>query len=118
MNDKKVKGNNMTKLEIFITILMAIIATFIDRVLPLFLFSKNKSTPDTIKYLGRVLPAALFSFLVVYCFKDINFTKSPYGIPEIIAFVYIIIIHLIFRKLLLSIFTGTLMYMWVLAISC
>ena len=108
----------MTKIQMFITILVAIIATFIDRVVPLFLFSKNKKTPEIIKYLGRVLPAALFSFLVVYCFKDTTFTKSPYGLPEIIAFIYIVVVHLIFRKLLLSIFTGTLLYMGILAVSC
>ena len=101
----------MSKLEIFITVLIAAVATYIDRLVPIVIFSKNKKTPEILKYLGRVLPPALFAFLIVYCFKDISFVSSPYGLPEIIAFVYIIIIHIIFRKLLLSIFSGTLLYM-------
>ena len=48
-------------------ILTAAIVTLLIRALPFIVFSKH--TPDSILYLGKVLPYAIIPMLVVYCLK-------------------------------------------------
>ena len=62
-------------------------------------------------YLGRVLPSAIIGMLVVYCLKDITPTVYPFGIPELIAVVCVAGIQAWKRNSLISILTGTLVYM-------
>lgn len=81
------------------------------RFLPFFLFGGKRKTPDIIGYLGKVLPYAIMAMLVIYCFKLVSFTAAPYGIPEMIAGVSVIILHLWKKNTLLSIVVGTIVYM-------
>ena len=60
------------------------IVTWILRAFPFLLFG-NRPLPKTILYLGKVLPPAIMTVLVIYCLRDISFTRSPYGVPEIVA---------------------------------
>lgn len=80
------------------------------RFLPFWLFGKNK-TPPLVSYLGQVLPYAIMGMLVVYCLKDISFTGSPFGIPEIIGCTVVTLLHVWKRNTLLSIGAGTVCYM-------
>lgn len=59
----------MTLTEQVITVGMIVLATMLTRFLPFVLFPSGKPTPKYIQYLGRVLPAAVFGLLVVYCLK-------------------------------------------------
>lgn len=86
--------------------------TFFIRALPFLLFPGNKRTPAYITYLGRVLPFAIIGMLVVYCFKDTAILSFPFGMPELITTIAIVLVHVWKRNTLLSIGGGTLLYMF------
>ncbi|PTI69420.1 branched-chain amino acid transporter permease [Mammaliicoccus vitulinus] len=94
-----------------ITIIIIVIATMITRFLP-FLVFKNKEMPDYILYLGDALPPALFGMLVIYSLKDINFLSSNHAIPEMIAIIVIVIIHIWKRNMIVSMVLGTATYIF------
>ena len=101
----------MTLTQQIITISMVILATVITRFLPFIIFPAGKETPKFIKYLGKVLPAAVFGLLVIYCLKNVSIMGGSHGIPELIAILCVVGIHLWKRQMLLSIATGTVIYM-------
>ena len=101
----------MTLTQQIITISMVILATVLTRFLPFIVFPAGKETPKFIKYLGKVLPAAVFGLLVIYCLKNVSIIGGSHGIPELIAILCIVGIHLWKRQMLLSIATGTVVYM-------
>ena len=92
-------------------VLIAVMAivTMILRFLPFILFNKN--TPAYISYLGKVLPAALIGMLVIYCLKDVSMLESPHGIPELIAALSVVVLQAWKRNSLISILSGTVIYM-------
>ncbi len=92
-------------------ILIAVMAivTMLLRFLPFIIFTKN--TPEYISYLGKVLPAALIGMLVIYCLKDVSITAAPHGLPELIAALSVVGLHVWKRNSLLSILAGTVIYM-------
>lgn len=85
------------------------ITTILLRFLPFLVFKKEP--PPYISYLGKVLPPAIIGMLVIYCLKDVTPTASPYGIPELIAAACVVILQVWKRNSLISILTGTLIYM-------
>lgn len=101
----------MTVTEQIITVAMVILATLITRFLPFLIFPAGKETPKFIKYLGKVLPAAVFGLLVVYCLKNVNISEGSHGLPELIAVAAVVGLHLWKRQMLLSIAGGTVIYM-------
>ena len=92
-------------------ILIAVMAivTMLLRFLPFIVFNKN--TPAYISYLGKVLPAALIGMLVVYCLKDVSVIDPPHGIPELIAALSVVVLQAWKRNSLISILSGTVIYM-------
>ena len=92
-------------------VLIAVMAvvTMILRFLPFIVFNKN--TPAYISYLGKVLPAALIGMLVIYCLKDVSMLESPHGIPELIAALSVVVLQAWKRNSLISILSGTVIYM-------
>jgi len=94
-----------------ITIIMVIIGTMTTRFLPFLLFPAGKPTPKYMQYLGKVLPAAVFGLLVVYCLKDVNVFSGSHGLPELISVIAVIALHCRKRQMLLSIAGGTICYM-------
>lgn len=101
----------MTLTEQMITIGVVVLGTMLTRFLPFLVFPAGKPTPDYIKYLGRVLPAAVFGMLVVYCLKNVSFLTGSHGLPELIAIAIVIALHGWKRQMLLSIAGGTVCYM-------
>lgn len=102
----------MTMTERIITIGLCVIGTMTTRFLPFLLFRPNKKTPRYIQYLGKALPSAIFGMLVVYCLKNVDVFAGSHGLPELIAIVLVVILHLWKRNMLLSIAGGTLCYMF------
>lgn len=100
----------MTLTQSIIIILVVMLGTMLTRFLPFMVFPSHKTPPDYIKYLGTVLPSAAIGLLVVYCLKDAIWT-SLHGLPEVIAIVFIFILHKWKRNTLLSIGAGTVFYM-------
>jgi branched-subunit amino acid transport protein AzlD len=92
-------------------ILVVGITTFATRVIPFLLFPKGKAIPKAVQYLGKVLTPSVIGMLVVYCLKQMSFVQSPYGIPEMIAILAVVLLHIWKRNNLLSIGVGTVLYM-------
>lgn len=101
----------MTFTEQIITVAMVVLGTQITRFLPFIVFPADKPTPKYIEYLGKVLPAAIFGFLVVYCLKGVDVLSGSHGIPELVAIAVVTALHLWRRQMLLSIAGGTVCYM-------
>ena len=70
----------MTTLQMGITMAMCTAATMLTRFLPFLIFSsKDQQPPEVVRYLGRVLPAAIFGMLIVYCLKGVTpFAGEPW----------------------------------------
>ena len=92
-------------------ILLVALTTLATRAIPFILFPEGKEIPKAVQYLGKVLPPAVIGMLVVYCFKSVEITSSPFGLPEIIAGLAVVLLHVWKRNNLLSIGTGTILYM-------
>lgn len=101
----------MTVTQEIITIGAIVLGTMITRFLPFIVFPANKPTPKYIQYLGKVLPFSVIGLLVVYCLKNVSVIKNPYGLPEIISIIGIVILHKWKKNMLLSIGGGTVLYM-------
>jgi len=101
----------LTPLQTFIMILAIAAGTIVTRFLPFVLFPENKKTPKFVIYLGKVLPTAMIGLLVVYCLKGVSVVTAPFGIPELIAIVCVVVLHLWKRNVLISISVGTVVYM-------
>ena len=71
----------------------------------------GEPTPKYVQYIGKVLPAAVFGLLVVYSLKDVSILTGSHGIPELIAIIVVVILHVWKRQMLLSIAGGTVCYM-------
>jgi branched-subunit amino acid transport protein AzlD len=71
----------------------------------------RENTPPYISYLGKVMPPAIIGMLVIYCLKDISLSMHPYGLPELIASACVIGLQIWKRSALVSILTGTVVYM-------
>lgn len=83
--------------------------TALIRFLPFLIF--HKGTPRPILYLGEVLPFAVMGMLVVYCLKNTSFISAPYGAPELLAILFVVIVHKWKHNTLLSVAGGTICYM-------
>lgn len=106
----------MTLQEQIITIAVVAFGTILTRALPFIVFPRGKSAPKYIQYLGRVLPMAVVGMLVVYCLKDVDFLSGTHGLPEGIAILAVMGLHLWKRQMLLSIAGGTVVYMLLIQI--
>lgn len=86
------------------------IVTIALRFIP-FVFLNNDKEYKTLNYLSKVLPCAIMGMLVVYCLRDISFDNTRNFVPALIACAVVSISYIIKRKTLLSIISGTLVYM-------
>ena len=59
----------------------------------------------------RDSPAAVFGMLLVYCLKGVDLTAGSRGLPELIAILAVVGLHLWKKRMLLSIAGGTILYM-------
>ena len=100
----------MSTWHAFAIVAVAALVTALLRFLP-FVVIRGKETPPYITYLGQVLPYAIMAMLVVYCLKDISITAAPYGIPEAVSTIVVVMLHVWRRNTLLSIVGGTAVYM-------
>ena len=101
----------MTFTEQLMTIGLCVLGTYLTRALPFLIFSEKRETPRYIRYLGDAFPSAIFAMLVVYCLKDVSIVDGNHGLPEFLSISLIVILHLRWRQMLISIAGGTLCYM-------
>ena len=92
-------------------VLVAVMAVFtaLLRFLPFLIF--RKKVPSYVVYLGKVLPPAIIGMLVIYCLRNMAFVSAPYGIPELAASAIVVLLQAWKRNSLLSILSGTVVYM-------
>ena len=101
----------MTLTQQIITIAIVVLGTMLTRFLPFLLFPAGKPTPKCVRYLGKVLPPAVFGMLVIYCLKNVSIFTGSHAIPEMLSIALIVALHLWKRQMLLSIAGGTVCYM-------
>lgn len=104
----------MSLLKQVVTIAIAAVANFITRWLPFVIFTSNKKEQKElspfIKGLGAFLPAAIMGMLVVYCYRNVNFLAGNHGLPDLLAGLITVVIHLWRRSMFLSLIVGTVSY--------
>lgn len=101
----------LTPVETLIMIGAIALGTMLTRFTPFLLFPEKKEPPKVIMYLGSVLPCAMMGLLVVYCLKNVSLLSKPYGVPEALAILMIVVLHNWKHNTLLSICGGTILYM-------
>lgn len=104
----------MSVTQQILIIVVVVAGTMITRFLPFLIFSRDKETPQYIKYLGYVLPPAVFGLLVVYALRNVSFTSFESFLPELLAVGLIVILHYWKKNMLISIAGGTLCYMFLI----
>ena len=97
--------------DIALAIAVMAIVTALIRFLPFWIFGSKRQTPPFVAWLGGVLPYAIMGMLVIYCLRGTSFAAAPHGIPELIACALVVLMHLWKRNTLLSIISGTVVYM-------
>ncbi|WP_027400117.1 branched-chain amino acid transporter permease [Anaerovorax odorimutans] len=96
--------------SIVIIILIAVL-TFGARLFPYLAFSRGGETPKVITYLGNVLPPAVMAMLIIYCLKNISLIKAPFGSPELVSILVVMVLYKITKNNLLAMVGGTILYM-------
>ena len=80
------------------------------RAAPFMLFG-SRPLPKTMRYLGKALPPAIMTVLVIYCLRNTAFDHFPFGIPELSACVLVTLLQILKKNMYLSIIAGTVCYM-------
>ncbi|WP_321312487.1 AzlD domain-containing protein [Halarcobacter sp.] len=100
----------MSNIEIFLAIGVMTAVNIFTRAFP-FIFFKKAELPASLEFIGKYFPAIILTILIFYTLKDIDFSLYPYGIKELGAIFFTIVLHLIMKNYLVSIFLGTIFYM-------
>lgn len=103
-----------TREAVAATLVCALII-FLTRAFPFILFSRAKP-PKIISFIERFIPPMVMAILAVYCFKDLDISRSPWGIPSLASLAAVVALHLWKRNSMLSIFGGTALYMLLLRV--
>lgn len=106
----------MGEQQIIMVIAVMTLVTIALRFLPFLVFDRGEQLPKWISYLGKVLPPAVMSMLLVYCLRNINLAAANHGLPELICIGVAMLLHNWKRNTLLSIGVSTLLYM--LLVQC
>lgn len=96
--------------QMLVTIAVIGLATFTTRALP-FLFFGSREPPAMLSVIEKNLPSMILLLLVIFCLKDVQWFTAPYGIPELFTIGVVAGLHFWKRNAMLSIFTGTVLYM-------
>ena len=114
----------LTTTQAIAAIAVMAVVTFLTRALPFLLFDRGDHPPKLVLYLGRVLPPAVIAMLIVYCLKSAllaigaNLTSLldpavlSQWLPALLAVAVVVILHIWKHNNLLSIFGGTILYMF------
>ncbi|MES9906123.1 MAG: AzlD domain-containing protein [Sedimenticola sp.] len=86
------------------------LATFVTRALP-FVVLKHRGDHPLLLFLGRYSPPVIMTILLLYSLKGIDLIHSPFAVNELAALFLTAALHLWRGNALLSIFSGTALYM-------
>jgi len=94
---------------LLVTLVMAAV-TLAMRAFP-FVFFRKRKPPAALLFVRDSIPPAVMTLLALSSFKDVHWTRAPYGLPELLAGLVVALLHLWKRNPFLSIFGGTAFYM-------
>ena len=86
-----------------------LVVTFGLRALPFLVIGPLRGSAF-VQFLGRYMPVGIMLILVVYTLKDVSLGDRWHGVPELVALVVTVGLHLWRRNALLSILGGTALY--------
>ena len=96
-------------------VVVSVAVTLALRALPFLLFGSGRKPPRIVEMLGRILAPGAIAMLVAYCFcghlDGGSIASHCYGYRELSAGAIVIALQLWRRNPLLSIITGTAVYM-------
>jgi len=101
----------MESSELYIAIVIMAIANLLTRALP-FLFFAKKEPPHYIIFIEQNFPPIIMVILIFYTLSSIDLVNQLYGLKEIVAIGITAYLHIKFNNYLVSIFLGTLFYMF------
>ncbi len=101
----------MSIIEMLVTVAVISLGTIFTRFAAFWIFPGGRKVPKYVQYLGKALPPAVFAMLVVYCLKNVQVLSGAHGLPELLAIIVVILLHLKWRQMLVSIVGGTICYM-------
>lgn len=101
-----------------IMILVMAIFTFLTRAIPFLLFSGKRELKGFMKRLADILPLSMIAVLVIYCLKDTINQHTPQNLVTLFSCAVVCILHWFKGNTLLSIGTGTVIYMVGLNLFC
>lgn len=100
----------MSLTDAFIAIAVMAAVTFLVRAFP-FIFFQRRDPPRALTFIRDYIPPAVMTVLALAAFKDINWTKAPFGTPELLSALVVAALHFWRGNALISIFGGTAFYM-------
>ena len=98
-------------LYILLTIAVMSLLTALLRFAPFLIFGGKRDVPKMVGYLSNALPAAIMGMLIVYCLRNVDIMSGSHGFPELFAIAVVVILHLWKKNTILSIASGTAVYM-------
>lgn len=93
-------------------IILLFFTVFLSRALP-FLFGKRMADNQLLNYLGDRLPTCVFALLVIYFMMAMARPEHWHNLPwQLSAIVIVILLHLRWRNVTLSVLGGTIAYLF------
>ena len=87
------------------------LATWVCRSAAFLIFGGRKDIPKAVIYLGKTLPPAIMAILVFYCLREMDMTKYPFGLAEIITVVFAAVLQWKKENTILTTAASTVIYM-------
>lgn len=96
-------------------VLIAALATIVTRAFP-FLLLRRRTLSPFLRYLGKILPAAIIVILLIYCLRSSFGLPLLEALPSFVAVGAVFLLHRLRHNMLLSIGGATVLYMVLLRI--
>lgn len=100
---------------LFAIVTVSAAVTLFLRAFPFLLFGSGRKPPRIVELIGKMLAPGAIAMLVVYCFSGHlaggGIASHAYGYRELVAGAIVVALQLWRRNPLLSIITGTAVYM-------
>lgn len=100
----------MSNSYVILAIFMGFLATFGGRLLPYLIFRK-KSEGRNLAFIQRNMPLVIMVVLVFYTLLSIDFSDTSKALSALMACFSTLILQICFKNALLSMFSGTCLYM-------
>lgn len=92
-------------------VFMGFLATYGSRILPFFLFKKSRENSQTLSFIQKNMPLMIMVILVFYTLFSYDFSNSKILYSFIFCSFLALILQIISKNALLSIFISVIVYM-------